>query len=92
MAVLLAFGLGSAANQTETIVKEVPKEVTKEVVKEKIVYKTPEVCADAIEIDNEIFNLLAENLSTFDFEAIDKGVSALQGERIQKANACLLEV
>ena len=89
--IIVAFGLGASVSKTETVVKEVPKEVTKEVVKEKIVYKTPDACAEAIEIDNEIFSLIADNISSLDFDTITEGVSALQNERVEKANACLLD-
>jgi len=56
--------------QTKEVIKEVPKVEVKEVVKEVPTVKTPESCKNVIDIDNDIFTFLGNNLSSLQFAKI----------------------
>ena len=89
---LVVLGLGTAMATTEPTVKTIEKPVTVEKVVEKpvekIVEKTPQACIDAIEIDNNIFTYLGENLASFNFEGIANYIEQQTAPRTAKALEC----
>lgn len=77
--------------QIKEVIKEVPKVEVKEVVKEVpvTIEKTPESCKNVIDIDNDIFTFLGNNLSSLQFAKIAEYLDKKTPARTEAVINCL---
>lgn len=86
LGVIIAIMMG-----TESTVQEKVVEKKVEVPVEKIVEKpvTPQACKDALNIDNQIFLVISEELPKFNFQGATDFVTAKTPERTAKYQECV---
>lgn len=77
--------------QIKEVVKEVPKVEIKEVVKEVSVVKTPQSCKTVIDIDNDIFIVIGNNIASLQFDKMTKYVEEKTPARTEAVINCLAD-
>lgn len=75
--------------QIKEVIKEVPKVEVKEVVKEVPITKTPTSCKTVIDIDNDIFVFLGNNIESLQFNKIADYVQSKTPARLEAAQDCM---
>lgn len=88
MFIAIVMSAGSTPTTERVVEKKV--EVPVEKVVEKSVFLTPQACKDALDIDNQIFLYIGEELPKFNFQGVADYVTAKTPERTAKYQECVL--
>lgn len=90
LGMFIAVTMGTDSSSVKEKIVEKRVEVPVEKIVEKSVFLTPQACKDALDIDNQIFLYIGEELPKFNFQGVADFVTAKTPERTTKYQECVL--